>query len=236
METLLLFDIDGTLLQGASTAHANALRGALNLIHGIEVPDQPLRPGPGAVAGRTDGEIARLLLLEAGISATSIDERADAVRDECCRLYADLCPADLSDRVVAGIPELLEWLADRSDARVSLVTGNFEVVARLKLRRAGIGRWFKTGEGGFGSDSEDRSMLPPIARRRSGRAVGLQTSWPRDRTVVIGDTPRDIACAHADYLRCVAVTTGPYRTEDLTRADAVAGSTDELREILAGLL
>lgn len=232
METLLLFDIDGTLMQRASAAHAEALYEALRLVHGVEVRREQLPLGTGAVAGRTDGEIARLLLLSAGVSADRIDEHAIAVRDECCRLYCEICPPDLSDKVVPGIPELLEWLSGIDDARISLVTGNFEAVARLKLKRAGIGHRLRFDEGGFGSDSEDRSMLPPIARRRAGHVAGLRTSWPREQTVVIGDTPRDIACARADGLRCVAVTTGPHSAEELFQADAVARSADELRRII----
>ena len=90
-------------------------------------------------AGRTDGEIARLLLLGAGVSAEQIDDGASAVREACTRLYAELCPPSLADKVVPGIPALLEWLAGRDDVRLSLVTGNYEPVARLKLARAGIG-------------------------------------------------------------------------------------------------
>jgi phosphoglycolate phosphatase-like HAD superfamily hydrolase len=62
---------------------------------------------------------------------------------------------------------------------------------RVKLARAGIGDYFEPGQGGFGSDHLDRSELPAIARARAD-------GWPRERTVVIGDTPRDIACARAD--------------------------------------
>ena len=65
-------------------------------------------------------------------------------------------------------------------------------------------------------------MLPPIARRRAGEAAGLATSWPREQTLVIGDTPRDIACAHADDVRCIAVTTGPHGRDDLEAADFIA--------------
>jgi phosphoglycolate phosphatase-like HAD superfamily hydrolase len=79
-------------------------------------------------------------------------------------------------------------------------------------------------------------MLPPIARRRAGEAAGLGSSWPRERTLVIGDTPRDIACAHADGVRCVAVTTGPHAEADLTAADWVARSSAELRAELGRLL
>jgi len=227
---LLLFDIDGTLLQRASAAHAEALREALHRVHHVHV--DPPRPSQDA-AGRTDGEIARLLLLDAGVSAERIDERRDDVREQCCRLFAELCPPDLSDRVVAGMPELLEWAHAQDGVRLSLVTGNFEPVARLKLRRAGIGHWFEAGQGGFGSDAEDRAMLPPIARRRAGETG---SPWAREQTLVIGDTPRDIACAHADGVRCVAVCTGPYGAAELTAADAIALDSGQLRGTLSGLL
>jgi len=231
---LLLFDIDGTLLRGASGAHAKALRAALHSVHHIDLDG--IRPSRDA-AGRTDGEIARIILLGAGVSAQRIDERADDVRAECCRLYCELCPPDLSDTIVDGIPELLAWLAGLEGVHLSLVTGNFEPVARLKLKRARLGHRFATGQGGFGSDAEDRAMLPPIARRRAGALeCAPGTSYPRDRTILIGDTPRDIACARADGVRCVAVCSGPYGAEDLTAADAVARDAGELREALASLL
>jgi phosphoglycolate phosphatase-like HAD superfamily hydrolase len=226
--TLLLFDIDGTLVWRASSEHAVALREALHTVHGLN----PAFDRAISAAGRTDGEIARLLLLAAGVSAEAIDSSATAVREASVEAYARLCPADLSDRVLPGIPELLGSLSARDDVRLSLVTGNFEPIARLKLRRAGIGRFFEPGQGGFGSDSEDRTVLPEIARRRAGSPAA---PWPRERTIVIGDTPRDIACARADGVRCIAVATGPHPAEDLGAADAVAGR-GELAGVLDGLL
>lgn len=225
---LVLFDIDGTLVQRASSAHAAALREAMQHVHGVAVAQG--RPSSDA-AGRTDGEIARIMLLGAGVPAERIDALAPAVRAETCRLYKKLCPPDLSDRVVDGIPDVLEWLAGHDGVLLSLVTGNFEPVARLKLDRAGIGHRFPAGQGGFGSDAEDRTMLPPIARRRAG-----EVAYPRERTIVVGDTPRDIACARADGLRCVAVCSGPYDAGQLSEADAVARDSGELRETLSNLL
>ena len=222
---LVLFDIDGTLLSGATKAHSEALDRAIREVHHVNPRDLRRQIGP---AGRTDGEIARLILLDLGVSALRIDELADEVRDVCCRTYASICPPDLSDHVVPGIPELLPWLADREGVTLGLVTGNFEPIARLKLRRAGIGTWFAHGPGGFGSDSEDRAVLPAIARRRAGRV-------PREKAIVIGDTPRDIACAQADGVRCVAVTTGQYGAEELAGADAVARDAGELRARLEAL-
>jgi phosphoglycolate phosphatase-like HAD superfamily hydrolase len=227
---LLLFDIDGTLVWKASEAHAEALHRALREVHGV---DTVAVSAPVSPAGRTDGEIARLLLLDAGISASRIDERADQVQEACCRAYARLCPDDLSHTVLDGVPALLEWLAGRSDVLLSLLTGNYEAVARLKLARAGIGRHFTAGQGAFGSDSEDRAALPGIARRRAG-VSGV--AHARSHTVVIGDTPRDIACARADGLRCLAVATGPYAVRELGDADGVVSDALGLREALAGLI
>jgi phosphoglycolate phosphatase-like HAD superfamily hydrolase len=246
---LLLFDIDGTLLSGATKAHSQALDRAIREVHHVDPRDLRRQIGP---AGRTDGEIARLILLDLGVSAWRIDELADSVRETCWRIYAEICPPDLSDHVVPGIPEILSWLGGKNEVTLGLVTGNFEPIARLKLKRAGIGRWFAPEMGAFGSDSEDRAALPGIARRRAGRLgsdragsaragigrAGIGRAGmpvPRDQTIVIGDTPRDIACARADGVRCVAVTTGQYGPEELAGADAVARDAAELRASLEQL-
>jgi phosphoglycolate phosphatase len=219
---LLLWDIDGTLLQRASLEHAEAMRRALVDIHG----SLDLNGRRVEAAGRTDAAIARDLLVAAGHAPGAIDARADDVIAACCALYDELCPADLSPRLAPGIPEALTLLGGRPDAfRFSLVTGNFERIARLKLARAGIGDWFPEGQGAFGSDAEDRELLPPIARARAG-------DWPRERAVVIGDTPRDIACARADGLRVVAVATGPFTVEQLADADAVVDSAAAIAPVL----
>ncbi len=227
---LLLFDIDGTLVVGATDAHRDALHQALREVHGVDAAAVRRQFSP---AGRTDGEIARLILLDAGISAQRIDDCSLDVRERCCEAYARLCPSDLSSAVVPGMRELVASLAARDGVRLALVTGNYEPVARLKLARAGLGKYFESGHGAFGSDSEDRAALPAIARRRAG-VVGKP--YPRSQTVVIGDTPRDIACARADGVRVVAVATGPYDASALEGADAVAGDARALGAVLEDLL
>ena len=227
---LLLFDIDGTLLLGANAAHRGAIGEALRVVHGVTEPDH----GAKQVAGRTDRDIARGLLLAAGVSARRIDERADDVQIAACEAYARLCPKDLSATVAPGMRELLGRLGAREDVILSLVTGNYEPIAHMKLAAAGIGAYFARGQGGFGSDHEDRSMLPAIARRRAGGAGGAP--WPRERTLLIGDTPRDIACAHADGVRVIAIATGPFAAAALTGADAVARDALELGGLLDELV
>jgi phosphoglycolate phosphatase-like HAD superfamily hydrolase len=217
---LLLFDIDGTLLLRAHVEHRHALAEAVREVWGVD------DPGPAAVpaAGRTDGEIAREICLLGGVDAERIDDGADDFRAACAGAYARLCPPDLRDRLAPHAEEVLSAFA-RDGARLSLVTGNLEAVARLKLDRAGLGGYFAPGQGGFGSDAEDRTELPAIARRRAG-ADGAP--YPRERTVVVGDTPNDIACARADGVRCVAVATGPFAAAELGAADAVVARLDEL--------
>jgi phosphoglycolate phosphatase-like HAD superfamily hydrolase len=222
----VLWDIDGTLLQRASEAHARALIRALREVHGDHLRPEDVR-GVQA-AGNTDGAIARDLLLGCGVAAEAIDRSVQAVARACAAAYEDLCPSDLSGHVAPGIAELLPEVAGDERFKSSLVTGNFEPVARLKLARAGIGGYFEPGQGGFGTDAEARAELPPLARARAG-------DWPRERTVVIGDTPNDIACARADGLRVIAVTTGPFGAEDLAAADHVAAGAAQLRPLLSDL-
>jgi phosphoglycolate phosphatase-like HAD superfamily hydrolase len=228
---LLLFDIDGTLLGNAAGAHAQALRKALVDVHGARVSEESRRRLDPA--GRTDGEIARILLLDAGIDAKEIDRRRSDVREACCREFLELCPESLADRVLPGVTELLEWLSGLEEVQLSLVTGNFEPVARVKLKRAGLGGYFPHGQGAFGSDSEDRTVLPHIARKRGGHEG---VAVPRERTIVIGDTPRDITCARADGVRCLAVASGGYAVDDLGGADGVAADAFELRPLLESVL
>lgn len=224
---LLLFDIDGTLLLRASRDHAEAVHAALRRVHRIEIP-----AGRVEAAGRTDGAIARSILTLAGVSAQRIDERAADVAAVACEEFARRCPADLSGCVSPGMPAVLEQLAADDRLRFSLLTGNLEPVARLKLDRAGIGGFFPRGQGAFGSDDEDRAALPQIAR---ARAAVAGRPWRRERTVVIGDTPRDIACARADGVRVVAIATGPFGADALADADAVITHPRELPGALATL-
>ena len=214
---LLLFDIDGTLLVKAADAHAAAICAALVDEYGI---DDPSRLDVEA-AGRTDDAIARELLMLSGVPEPG--PQFASFRRRCADLYAMTAPADLSALVAPGIGELL---AAARAHRHSLVTGNYEPIARLKLARAGLGEFFAPGQGGFGSDAEDRALLPAIARGRAG-------DHPRDDTILVGDTPRDIACARADGVRVFAVATGPYEASELAAADAVVNAAWELAPLLS---
>ena len=94
------------------------------------------------------------------------------------------------------------------------------------MAAAGLGEWFPRGRGAFGSDHDRRDALVPIAVARDGGDPDV---------VVVGDTPRDIACAVAGGARCVAVTTGAHGPDDLAGADAVADGLPAAAAVIRGL-
>jgi phosphoglycolate phosphatase-like HAD superfamily hydrolase len=226
---LLLFDIDGTLLREGATPVGPAMSAALKEVHRVDTAAIRTQI---ATSGRTHGEIARAILLDAGVPTARIDALADQMRDRCCEAWAATAPDDLSGDVLPGVRELLDWLAVLPEARLGLLTGNYEAIARSKVARSGLGGFFEPGHGAFGSDAEDRDELPAIARRRAGTS---DAPYPRSDTIVIGDTPLDVACARADGVRCVAVASGMFEPHALADADVVVRDALEVRAALGEL-
>ncbi|HEX2703703.1 MAG TPA: haloacid dehalogenase-like hydrolase [Solirubrobacteraceae bacterium] len=222
---LLLFDIDGTLLLGASEPHRAALLAALSAVYGIADPE---RQRVNA-AGKTDSQIAREIALSCGIANLEFEAHLPALVSACTDVFERDCPASLVTHLAPGVAELLDGLASKDGVRLSLLTGNYERIARTKLERAGIGHHFPRGQGAFGSDAEQRELLGPIARARAGDSVA---PYPREHTTIIGDTPLDIACARADGLQVIAIATGPYRAAALSEADAVVQDAYALSALL----
>ena len=217
MRTVVLFDIDGTLVWGGPAKHAFV--DAMKETYGT----------PGAFervsfAGKTDPQIARELLLGVGLSDQDIDRGLDELWDR----YLTYLEARLPDdpvQVLAGVPELLDALADFEDVGVGLLTGNIAGGARLKLSSGGL--WGRFAFGSYGSDHEERDHLPGIA---VGRARELWGEVVRaEIAVVVGDTPRDVACGRAGGTRTLAVATGTFSATDL-RASGADHVLDDLSD------
>ncbi len=229
--TLVLLDIDGTLVWRASTEHALAVVDAIHEVHG----DLELQLGAVNAAGMTDRHIVRALLRHAGLTDAAIDADMEWLLGVAVRRYEERCPADLSSTVLPGIPSLLEELSLDPGVQTGLVTGNLEPIAHRKLHAAGLARPLLPWVGAYGSDAEDRNHLVPVAQERAAALHGLPGRWPSERTVVVGDTPRDIECARVAGAAVVAVTTGAYPREALTAADAIAETADEVAAALKAL-
>jgi phosphoglycolate phosphatase len=225
--TLLLFDIDGTLLIKAADDHRDAIHAAIRRVYHVREPER----ARVEAAGRTDPQIARAIVLQLGLSAERFEDGMPDFKRVAAEEYAHRCRDDLSPHLAPGAQEVLERLAARDDVVLSLVTGNLEAIARVKLGRAGLGHHFARRQGGFGSDHEDRTELPAIARARAGRD---RAPHPRESTVVIGDTPLDVAAAHADGVRAIAFAGFRYTREALLAAAADV-AIDDLDEVDAAL-
>ena len=117
------------------------------------------------------------------MDAEAIDARWDEVKIAAAEAYARLCPPDLTRaRSRRGWPSCSRsWRRAPDEFRLSLVTGNLEPIARLKLGRAGVGHYFEARQGGFGSDDEDRGRLPAIARGARLRSAVAARAHGRDR-------------------------------------------------------
>lgn len=227
MRRLLLFDIDGTLVSGGPAKEAFQV--ALVDAFGTTGPIDAL-----PFAGKTDPQIARELLLHAGLSDADVDRGLPALYVR----YLEELESRLPTRpmaVLPGVLELVEALAARVDVALGLVTGNIAGGARLKLSGPGLHHHFVIGA--YGSDSEERNDLPALALRRARERWGVDFD-PRD-VLVIGDTPRDVECGRAHGLTTVGVATGGYDEAALTGAGADHvlldfGDTDRVTELLTG--
>lgn len=226
MDRLVLFDIDGTLLSGGPAK--DAFKRALVEVFGTAGPI-----GEWEFSGKTDPQIARELLGEAGLR----DEEIDAGFPRLWSRYLAEMESRLPERpprALPGVPELLMELSGRGTVALALLTGNVAEGARLKLAAAGLASWFAVGA--FGSDREKRNELPTIAVRRARDHWGVEFS--ARSVVVVGDTPRDVDCGRCHGARTVAVATGRFGEGVLreTGADVVLRDLGETAVALDAIL
>ncbi len=197
---LLLFDIDGTLLDSGG-AGTRALNAAFVDLLGVDDAFEGI-----SMAGKTDIQIIREGIERAGYHP---DERLLSSLTEAYLRILGMEIVNSGKRRKPGVEILLSRLED-AKYPLGLLTGNIEDGARIKLRSLDLESYFASGA--FGSDHEDRNQLLPIAVRRFN-SLGICVR-PED-CIVIGDTPRDIECARVHGARCIAVATGPYGKESL---------------------
>jgi len=210
---LVLFDIDGTLLNSAGMGRASMQR-ALGMIFGS--PGNPSY----RYDGKTDKQIVRDVMRMEGHADGQIDSRMDDLIELYLEgLRAGAKSGKFNVRPLDGIPEILDALEARNDVVLGLLTGNVEPGARIKLQAAGIDpERFRVNA--FGSDHEHRPELPAIAQRRAGEHLGLELAG--DRLVVIGDTPADIECGRSLGARAIGVASGHYTVEQLRQHNPYA--------------
>jgi phosphoglycolate phosphatase len=197
--SLLLFDIDGTLLLSGG-AGMRAMSRAFHETFGLARAFEGVHP-----AGKTDTFLLASALERAGLAAY-----LPALATELAR------PGTGRSGVMPGVEALLSRLRAQRGWHLALLTGNYEQAARLKLEHFGLNGFFDWGV--FGEESGDRRVLGRIALERARARDVPEPSCAG--AIVIGDTPDDIACAHAAGARSLAVATGSFTLDELTSAGA----------------
>jgi phosphoglycolate phosphatase len=225
---LILWDIDGTLIYSGGVA-GEAMRSAMREVYGGVWSE-----ARHAYAGKTDQQII-------------IETFADRAHDDLLGMIEPFTAAYIGElnrrrdemlargHVLDGVTATLERLAGE-DVIQSVLTGNLQTVARLKLDLFGLARFFDLDAGAYGSDHHIRANLVPVAVARAEQRYGH--AFAGSDVVVIGDTPNDIDCGRAAGARTVAVATGPFSPDELRAhgADAVLPSMADVDAAIQAIL
>jgi phosphoglycolate phosphatase len=229
---LVLWDVDGTLVY----------YGGLGWEAFVDAFHAMMGRAPSGMeelaiqtAGRTDPEIALELLATQDVAdgELRLAEFHTALEKA---LAAKAVAMRERGRALPGAAEALAALQRRPGVAQSLLTGNLQANAVLKLATVGLDRYVDFDIGAYGSDHRDRPELVAVARAKATARYGVELD-PR-ATVVIGDTPLDVAAGQAGGARVVAVASGRYDLDTLTAtgADVVLPDLRDTAAVLQAIL
>ncbi|NMO21421.1 HAD family hydrolase [Pyxidicoccus fallax] len=225
--TVLLFDIDGTLVTTGG-AGRRSMELAFQQLHG-----RPDACDSFKMSGMTDRAIVRK-----GLHAIGAEDSEAAIDALIAAYVAHLTQEvhrvdEQNYRVFPGMREAVREARSRAGFAVGLGTGNVREGARVKLERVSIYDQFDFG--GFGCDNEDRVELIRCGAKAGAARLGLPME--ECRVVIIGDTPKDVHAARGIGAECIGVGTGSYTPEVLMEAGATVAFPDFThRDALAVLL
>jgi phosphoglycolate phosphatase-like HAD superfamily hydrolase len=196
-----LFDIDGTLLRSRDRVHVDSFTSSVHRVTGFEVTLAGI-----LLHGSTDTAILREACNQAGVPPEILESRTEAIL-EAMRNSVTERRHELDLVRMPGVEQTLDHLARRG-ALLGVATGNLEVIGWIKVEQAGLREWFRFG--GFSDHFPIRSELIGQAAQKAREMAGKGAS-----ICVVGDTPRDIEAARANFLSVIAVATGKYTFDEL---------------------
>ena len=219
---LLLFDIDGTLLLTSGAGSRAMLEAGKKLFGDSFNFDID-------TSGKLDTQIyTELTKLNAHLD---MQGNHDKFRESYLKLLEFELNWDNKAILMPGVLEVLTTLRKEGKATLGLLTGNYQPAARIKLKAVGLeASWFRINA--FGDEALTRPDLVALAMQRYQSEQG-EALHPK-QVVVIGDTPRDVACAQAHGCVAFAVATGQWSVEQLqaTKADIVVSSLKNPKPLL----
>ena len=227
MGRLVLWDIDGTLVRTGEIG-AVVFDRAIEKVLGFSPTDRV------RMSGKTDPQIVLEYLALA--ERADADHHLPAILTQLEReLAAEAHQIGAHGTVLPGVTQLLPRLAGDDEMDQTVLTGNIEGNAWLKLAAFGLDRWLNLPMGAYGSDHADRTRLVPVALDKVAAARGRR--YELDEVWVVGDSPNDLACARAGGVRCLLVATGRSTYDELRsrRPDALRrdlGAVDDVLDLL----
>ncbi len=207
MKKLVLFDIDGTLMDPGE-AGARSMKRTFYELFSIKDAFAGIEMG-----GKTDVQI-----IKESASILGMPLKDGALRAILSR-YIENLKIEINNKrkhLNPGVMALLNELTAMDGCWVGLLTGNIEKGARIKLGAFGLNDYFFVGS--FGSDNEDRNALLPVAVEKFRKKTKIDLSF--SDCIVIGDTPSDVVCSKPYGATSVAVATGPYSYDVLLQTEA----------------
>jgi phosphoglycolate phosphatase-like HAD superfamily hydrolase len=210
-DLLVLWDVDYTLLSAVGLGN-RLYQAVFRDMFGRDLA------AVAPKAGRTD----RAILLDTLALAGVAEPRAH-VDDFLAALACRAAALDGSDQAeVRALPGAAGAIAVLAAAGVhqSVLTGNIRPLAAVKLAAAGLCEYLDLDVGAYGDAHEVRAELVTLARQAARAAYGADFSGLS--TVLVGDTPLDVAAALATGARAVGVATGSFAAADLVAAGAHA--------------
>jgi phosphoglycolate phosphatase-like HAD superfamily hydrolase len=200
--SVVLFDIDGTLMRNAGPHHKDALVSGIRNATGVTTTLDGV-----ATAGMLDRDLIRRMLRAAGVSERRVQAAMKSVVAACQSAYRECGVLDLRERLCPGVVECLSELRARGVV-LGVVTGNLTAIGWRKLECAGVREFFSVGA--FAEDGRTRGRLALIAARRARLLNGAS-----GKISLIGDHANDVLAAKANSFQAVAVATGVMPYEEL---------------------
>ncbi len=203
MIRVVLFDIDGTLIQ-TNAAGVKAFARAFTMEFGFADGTEKLK-----FSGRTDTSLVREYFIH-----NKINPDAEHFRRffDCYVFWLDHTLKESKGRVLPGVQEFIHALKNFPEPPlIGLLTGNIRLGAEIKLRHFGLWDEFQTGA--FADDHEERDHIAMAAKERGNKF--FKRKLRGDEILVIGDTPLDIRCGRAIGAKVLAVATGGSTLKEL---------------------
>ena len=197
-----LFDIDGTLMRSRDRIHVESFASSVQRVTGFEITLAGI-----LLYGNTDTAILREACLQAGVPPDLLEAKIESIL-EAMRTSVAERRQEMDLVRMPGVENVLSHLA-RKGALLGVASGNLEMIGWIKIEHAGLREWFRFG--GFSDHFPIRSELIGQAALKARELTG------GTKICVVGDTPRDIESARANFLSVIVVATGNYSFEELLK-------------------